>query len=73
MGPDQQWVQLGIPGADTSITLVHWFPNMPPGCQQGLVIATDDIDVAHAELSGHGVELGCVVLSLLPHASSPLA
>ena len=57
MGPDQQWVQLGIPGADTSITLVHWFPNMPPGCQQGLVIATDDIDVAHAELSGHGVEL----------------
>ena len=56
-GPDQQWVQLGIPGADTSITLVHWFPNMPPGCQQGLVLTAEDIDVAHAEFSGRGVQL----------------
>ncbi len=57
MGPDQQWVQLGIPGAETSITLVHWFPNMPPGSQQGLVLTTEDINVAHQQLSGRGVEL----------------
>ena len=30
-GPDQRWVELAPPGAPTSITLVTWFPSMPPG------------------------------------------
>ena len=32
MGPDQRWVQVAPKGAQTSITLVTWFPTMPlPG------------------------------------------
>ncbi len=57
MGPGQQWVQLGIPGAATTISLVHWFDNMPPGSVQGLVIDTGDIERAHAELAARGLEL----------------
>ena len=30
MGPDQRWVQVRPPGSQTSITLVTWFPGMPP-------------------------------------------
>ncbi|HST58949.1 MAG TPA: VOC family protein, partial [Longimicrobium sp.] len=43
MGPEQRWVQLGIPGAETSITLVTWFRGMPAGSAQGLVLVTDDV------------------------------
>ena len=57
MGPGQQWVQLGIPGAATTISLVHWFDKMAPGSVQGLVIDTSDIEKAHAELAARGLEL----------------
>jgi uncharacterized glyoxalase superfamily protein PhnB len=55
MGPDQRWIQLGIPGAATSISLVTWFDAMPPGSIQGLLLQTDDIEGMHAALSGHGI------------------
>jgi catechol 2,3-dioxygenase-like lactoylglutathione lyase family enzyme len=55
MGPDQQWVQLAPAGAETSITLVTWFPTMPAGSVTGMVLETDDITAAHAELESHGV------------------
>jgi catechol 2,3-dioxygenase-like lactoylglutathione lyase family enzyme len=60
MGPNQRWVQLGLPGAETSITLVTWFPNMPPGCAQGLVLATDDIAGTHASLQAQGVTISAI-------------
>ena len=41
---DKKWVQLGFPGSDVSITLVTWFENMKPGCINGFVIKTDDIE-----------------------------
>lgn len=55
MGPDQQWIEVAPPGAETSITLVTWFPNMPPGSVQGLVLDTNDIVTAHATLQARGV------------------
>ena len=58
MGPDRRWVQLATPEGETSITLVHWFDKMPPGCVQGVVLDTDDIAKTHAELSGRGLEIG---------------
>ena len=57
MGPDQTWVEVGPPGAETSITLVTWFDSMPPGSVRGVVISTDDIEKAHLQLSRSGVEV----------------
>ena len=53
-----RWVQLKPPGAQTDITLVNWFDAMPPGALQGLVLHVDDIDAAHADLAGKGLEIG---------------
>ena len=58
MGPGQRWVELATAGGETSITLVHWFDKMPPGCVQGTVLGTDDIATTHAELSTRGVAIG---------------
>lgn len=60
MGPDQQWVELAPPGAETSITLVTWFASMPPGSVQGLVLDTSDIDNAHEILTAKGLEIGSI-------------
>ena len=57
MGPDQTWVEVGPPGAETSITLVTCFDSMPPGSVRGVVISTDDIEKAHLQLSRSGVEV----------------
>jgi catechol 2,3-dioxygenase-like lactoylglutathione lyase family enzyme len=57
MGPDQRWVQVGPKGADTSITLVTWFPAMPAGSLSGLVLETDDTDGEAERLRAAGVEL----------------
>ena len=55
MGPDQRWVQLAPPGAQTSITLVTWFPTMPPGSVKGTVLETDDLDGDAESLRAKGV------------------
>ena len=60
MGPDQRWVELVTAEGETSISLVHWFDKMPPGCAQGIVIGTDDIAKTQAELAARGVEIGPV-------------
>ncbi len=57
MGPHQQWVELGPKGAQTSITLVTWFESMPAGSARGLVLDTDDVALAHQELSDKGVDI----------------
>ena len=54
MGPDQRWVQVGPPGAETSVTLVTWFPGMRPGSITGLVLETDDVAADHARLRSRG-------------------
>jgi len=55
MGPDQRWVQVAPKGAATSITLVTWFPTMPPGSVKGVVLETDDLDGDVAALTAGGV------------------
>ena len=57
-GEGQKWVQLGFPGHDSSITLVTWFPKMPPGCQQGFVIKTDSLEQDIEELTAKGISVG---------------
>jgi catechol 2,3-dioxygenase-like lactoylglutathione lyase family enzyme len=57
-GSGQQWIQLGFPGHDASITLVTWFPNMKPGCINGLVIKTDSLEQDMEEFTSKGIEIG---------------
>ena len=55
MGPNQQWVQLAPPGAETSITLVTWFEKMQPGSVHGMVLDTEDISSAYEKLKSSGI------------------
>ncbi|MDQ6814632.1 MAG: VOC family protein [Bacteroidota bacterium] len=57
MGNGSTWVQLGLPGQTTSITLVHWFKEMPAGSMQGLVLKSTDIEKEVADLKAKGVEV----------------
>jgi catechol 2,3-dioxygenase-like lactoylglutathione lyase family enzyme len=55
MAPDQRWVQVRPRGAETSMTLVTWFPSMPAGSLTGLVLETDDLDAEVRRLAELGV------------------
>lgn len=55
VSPEMRWVQVRPKGAQTSMTLVNWFPGMPAGSLRGLVLETDDLDAEVARLRGRGV------------------
>ncbi|MFG2056079.1 VOC family protein [Micromonospora sp. NPDC048930] len=55
MGPGGRWIQVAPKGTDTALTLVTWFPTMPPGSLKGLVLETDDLDADVARLRERGV------------------
>ena len=57
MGPEQRWVELSPPNAETSITLVTWFEKMPPGCVQGIVLNTDNLEESHSKLQANGLDI----------------
>lgn len=57
-GGGSQWIQMGFPGQDASITLVNWFPNMPAGCINGFVIKTNNVEDDIKELTAKGIEVG---------------
>jgi catechol 2,3-dioxygenase-like lactoylglutathione lyase family enzyme len=54
---EMRFVQLTPPGSACSIALGVGVSNAPPGSLQGLQLVVDDIEQAHAELSGRGVEV----------------
>jgi predicted enzyme related to lactoylglutathione lyase len=56
MGPGGRWIQVAPKGSDTALTLVTWFPSMPPGSLKGLVLETDDLDGDVARLRERGVD-----------------
>jgi catechol 2,3-dioxygenase-like lactoylglutathione lyase family enzyme len=56
-GPGTQWIRLELPDVETRIVLATWFPQMQPGCLQGLVLTTDDIAKAHALLEKRGLAI----------------
>jgi predicted enzyme related to lactoylglutathione lyase len=55
-----RFVQLTPPGSACSITLGKGLIDTPPGSVQGLQLVVDDIEQAHAELSGRGVAVSDV-------------
>jgi catechol 2,3-dioxygenase-like lactoylglutathione lyase family enzyme len=58
MGPGRTWIQVRPRGAETALTLVTWFEEMPAGSLRGLVLETDDLDGDAARLAEHGVDVG---------------
>jgi catechol 2,3-dioxygenase-like lactoylglutathione lyase family enzyme len=52
-----RWIQLQLPGVETTLTLVTWFPQMQPGSIQGIVLTTEDIAKTHAELKKRGLAI----------------
>jgi len=55
---EMRFVQLTPPGSSCSIAIGTGLgPAMAPGSVQGLQLVVDDIQAAHAELAGRGVEV----------------
>ena len=57
MGPGMSWIQLAPKGQGVTIVLVTWFEQMKPGGLQGVMVNTEDIEVEHARLRRHGLEI----------------
>jgi predicted enzyme related to lactoylglutathione lyase len=55
---EMRFVQLTPPGSACSIALGKGITEAPPGSVKGMQIVVADIEAAHAELSGRGVEVG---------------
>ena len=55
---DMRFVQLTPPGSGCSIAIGKGIMDTEPGSVQGLQLVVDDIQAAHADLSGRGVEVG---------------
>lgn len=54
-GEGMRWIEVAPEGGAVSLSLVTWFDAMPAGSLQGLVVATDDINATHEELTNKGV------------------
>jgi catechol 2,3-dioxygenase-like lactoylglutathione lyase family enzyme len=57
---DLRFIQLTPPGSACSIALGTGVIDTEPGSVQGLQLVVSDIEVAHSELSGRGVEVSDV-------------
>jgi predicted enzyme related to lactoylglutathione lyase len=52
-----RFVQLTPPGSKCSIAIGTGLSEMAPGSLEGLQLVVEDIEAAHADLSGRGVEV----------------
>jgi predicted enzyme related to lactoylglutathione lyase len=52
-----RFVQLTPPGSACSIALGKGVTDAPPGSVRGMQMVVEDIEAAHAELAGRGVEV----------------
>lgn len=55
--PDTLWIRLALPGADTELALVTWFPQMKPGSVQGIVLTTKNLADTHAKLKARKLDI----------------
>jgi catechol 2,3-dioxygenase-like lactoylglutathione lyase family enzyme len=58
VGDEVRFVQLTPPGSACSIAIGKGLTDAPPGSVQGLQMVVDDIEQAHSELVGRGVDVG---------------
>jgi catechol 2,3-dioxygenase-like lactoylglutathione lyase family enzyme len=58
MGPGMRWVEVAVPGAETTIALAPPPADQPAGnSQTGICLDTSDVDAAHAALKGVGADV----------------
>ena len=57
VGEGIRFVQLTPPGSKASIALGRGLTEMEPGSLEGLQVVVDDIEAAHADLAGRGIEV----------------
>jgi catechol 2,3-dioxygenase-like lactoylglutathione lyase family enzyme len=57
VGPELRFVQMTPAGSACSIAFGTGLSAMAPGAVEGLQLVVEDIEAAHAELSGRGVEV----------------
>lgn len=60
MGPTMRWVRVAPAMAQTSISLVTWFPTMAPGSLKGLLLNTDSLDEDISRFREAGVVIGAI-------------
>ena len=57
VGEDIRFVQLTPPGSACSIAIGHGLTDAAPGSAKGMQMVVADIEAAHRELAGRGVEV----------------
>jgi predicted enzyme related to lactoylglutathione lyase len=57
---EMRFIQLTPPGSGCSITIGDGITDAEPGSVKGLQLVVEDIETAHAELSGRGVDVSDV-------------
>ena len=57
VGEDIRFVQLTPPGSACSIAIGHGLTDAAPGSVKGMQMVVSDIEAAHSELAGRGVEV----------------
>ena len=58
MGPDMRWVEVQLPGAETTIAIAPPPPGTQVGgSQTGIILDTSDVDGAHAALKEADVDV----------------
>ncbi len=60
VSPELRFVQLTPPGSACSICIGVGVTDAAPGSVRGMQMVTADADVAHAELTAHGIEVSDV-------------
>jgi catechol 2,3-dioxygenase-like lactoylglutathione lyase family enzyme len=58
MGPDMRWVEVALPGHETTIAIAPPPPGSEAGgAQTGICLDTSDVDADHAALTAAGVDV----------------
>jgi catechol 2,3-dioxygenase-like lactoylglutathione lyase family enzyme len=58
MGPDMRWVEVALPGHETTIAIAPPPPGQSAGgSQTGIFLDTSDVDADHAALKADGVDV----------------
>jgi catechol 2,3-dioxygenase-like lactoylglutathione lyase family enzyme len=58
MGPDMRWVEVALPGKDTTIAIAPPPPGKEAGGKEtGIILDTTDVDADHATLRAAGVDV----------------
>jgi catechol 2,3-dioxygenase-like lactoylglutathione lyase family enzyme len=60
-GDGDRWVEVGLPGAETTVALCAERGEWTAGRMTGVTLATEDIDAVHARLSEAGADVDAEV------------